>query len=292
MKKHFLLCLPVVMLIAFLPSCQGDTSKGNTNSKEAILAEAEKYKSEEDHDKACELYAQAYQLDKNDAYLNLRLGFCKLTANQKDSALIYYNASIGIKPSVDAYIQRASCYLLMGQYANVLSDADAALAMNPKSVKALTLKGAASFKAGNFNDAVLNFKKGLELNADSSLPVNERTNTIDLYRNIAKTYYDMKQLDSAELYCELWLEIDSNDFDAYQFLSIINEKNSKLEAAIINAERSIQLQPQQIEPYGQTAALYALAKKDDKACEIANKAKLNNVRGYEALVEAYCKPAK
>lgn len=290
MRKQSAFYLTALLCMSFLSSCQSNSTKVATNSKEDIIAEADKYKTEEQHDKACELYAKAYQLDKNDAYLNLRLGFCKLTANQKDSALVYYNASINIKPSEDAYIQRASCYLLMGKYTEVQTDAKAALVLNPKSVKAVTLMGAANFKAGNYNEALRNFKQGLVLNAEPTLPANEKTNPADLYRNIAKTYYDTKQLDSAVQYCTLWIESDTADFEAYRFRSIINEGRGKLDAAIVDIEHIITLQPQYIQAYAKGAELYMSIKKEEKACELATKAKTNNAKGYEALVNAYCKP--
>lgn len=283
--NRFQIFLAFVLIALVFTSCKNIESE-----KQKLVAEADEYKTEDKHDKACELYAKAYQLDKNDAYLNLRLGFCKLTAGQKDSALIYYNASISIKPSEDAYIQRASCYLLMGKYAEVQTDAKAALALNPKNVKAVTLMGAANFKAGNFNEALTNFKQSLVLNADANLPANEKTNPADLYRNIAKTYYDTKQLDSAAQYCTLWIESDTADFEAYRFRSIINESLGKLDAALADIERIITMQPQYIQAYAKGAELYMLAKKEDKACETATKAKTSNVKGYEALVNAYCKP--
>lgn len=272
--------LPIILLLG---SCENKKAE-----KLKLIESGDKYVDEGKDSMACPYYEKAYLLDEKDAYINMKLGDCRLMNNQMEEAMAFYNASLDTKPTKEAFRQRATCYLALGNYTNALKDIQNSFDIYPKSAYTISVFGFIYFQMGDYDKSISKLKQAIVLNRDTEVPEKERTDSNILYRDIASCYLNLQQYDSALHYCDVAVAIDSQDYTIYKFRTIIYEKSGNIKSAIKDLKRIIILQPSYPSSYIELAKLYTILNEDNEACNAVKSAKVNGVKLPDDLIHQYC----
>lgn len=121
----------------------------------------------------------------------------------------------------------------------------AILAKNPDNANVLNLLGLLKLQKGQFEDAVYNLNKALNLNPCAYL-----------YGNLGRAYSEYSKFDEAIKCYQKVLELSPEDFDAWFNLALIYKKNMELDKSIEAYKKAIAISPDCSEAYFNLANIY------------------------------------
>ena len=128
-------------------------------------------------------------------------------------------------------------------------------------------KGEKAYKAGNFQEAVTNFTKAIQIDPNDAMA----------YYNRGVAYADQKQYDRAIADYGKAIQIDPNYANAYNNRGIAYKNLKQYERAISDYGKAIQIDPNHANAYNNRGSAYALqqmyfaATRDArKACGLGN----------------------
>ncbi|XP_028034198.1 tetratricopeptide repeat protein 25-like [Bombyx mandarina] len=102
-----------------------------------------------------------------DAGTLLALAQAEMMRKRYRTAVLFVNKAIELAPEEKAaYVARSKCYLLLGEPRSALSDAEAALKLDPKDAKALLRKAEALYYCGEFEMSLVHYHRGLRARPD------------------------------------------------------------------------------------------------------------------------------
>ncbi|CAB3230522.1 unnamed protein product [Arctia plantaginis] len=102
-----------------------------------------------------------------DAGTLLALARAEMMRERYRTAVLFVNKAIELAPDEkQAYVARSKCYLLLGEPRSALTDAEAALKLDPKNAKALLRKAEALYYCGEFEMSLVHYHRGLRARPD------------------------------------------------------------------------------------------------------------------------------
>ena len=149
----------------------------------------------------CYIHTQKYDLGCKDfqtcifaspknpkAYLNL--GICK-NLIMKDSGTKYLDNAIRLDSKYfDAYLSRASFHFQNSNYLDSVADCNSALALEPTSIKALSIRGACNLKSAKYSKSIEDFSEVISLDCKSSIGYFNRAMAHQLSENFEMAIND------------------------------------------------------------------------------------------------------
>lgn len=131
---------------------------------------------------------------------------------QTDSALVYYNLSLVVKPNNDNVVSKAAkIYLDRKDYESVIRLSEAFLAIEPNNFTVAPIKGLALYQKGNYSPAIEIFENQLRLG----------NNSYGVHFNLGQCYWRTNSLAKAQEEFETAWQIDSSDVNlAFSIASV------------------------------------------------------------------------
>lgn len=126
--------------------------------------------------------------------------------------------------------------------------------------------GHENFKNKDYNRVIPYFLQVLKLDSEHRFR--------DLYSELARTYFQLGKIDSAEVIYKMGAEVFPENAHLHQSLAYIYENRGDAESAITEYERVVQLEPESLSDWRRLGALYAKA--DRKA---------DAIKAYEKIIE-------
>ncbi len=155
-----------------------------------------------------------------------------------------------------AYLSLAS-----GQLSKCIRQCEAILMANPKASKVYDLLGLAHIRRGNFDLGIEQFKKGIEINPNSSATL----------LNLAKAYTVTQNSVEAKKALEKIISLDPRSLHARTVLASLYEKDGDFDAAAKIHEKTLEINPDYVQGYA-LARMYFLQGKLDESIDLYNKA--------------------
>lgn len=128
-----------------------------------------------DYSGAAKLYAEAIELNPNNALAYYGRGTAFDDAGQYALAIQDYNNSVTLNPNfANVYYNRGNSYSHMNNYALAIQDYDKAVALNPHFLEAYVNRGFAYNSLGLYERAIQDFDMAIQLNPNLAISYNNR----------------------------------------------------------------------------------------------------------------------
>lgn len=184
------------------------------------------------YNKAIDEFKIALEYQPNKADVYFGLGICMYQLKSYDKAKESYIKTLNYKPSPEL---RAQVYGGLGDI---------------------------YLKLGDYNSAIEQYEKALSHNSK----------WLGVRLNLAKAWFNMKKIVNASIEINKLLEIDPGLPEAYQLRSLIKREQGDLKGALIDLEKSINLNPNpNLESYQQLVELYKMNHYYKKAVDLSEK---------------------
>ena len=147
---------------------------------------------------------------------------------------------------------------------------------NPKSFVLYNLFGAVLSNQKNFDKAVINYKKSIEINPDYA----------EGHNNLGSALYKLRKFNEAIDSCQRAIKIKPNFTEAYNNLGLAFEDLGKFTEAIDSYQQAIKINPEYAEAYNNLGNIYDINEKVDEAIlnyKKAIKINANFVEAYSNL---------
>lgn len=259
-------------------------AKLEPKSPAVYIAIGDAYLEQNDGTKAVDNYEKAEALDPKSPRALLKKGQVWNRAKNYPLAIdTYKKAKLIDSTFAPAYRELAEIYLRAGQYGNAAYNAKRYLDLN-NDCSTLGRYSGMLFEAKQYKDAV-----AAALEAQKCDP-----NNIYLNRVLAFAQYEVGDYANGLLNSDIFFEKVTVDIKIrpmdYEYRAKLLSKNGKDSLAIIDYKKSMELQPEKFELYGDIAAIYLKMKKFPEAIE-AYKIKMekgkSNVNDTLAIGRAY-----
>jgi len=170
--------------------------------------------------------------------LYFNLGYCNQMLKNDDLAIEYYGKSLDIGPNIINIPiicnNRGLAYAKKGDYERAIRDFDKGIELNPELVEACNNRGLAYAKKGDYERAIRDFDKGIELNPELVEAYNNRGNA---YEGIGEYKQAIQDLDKA-------IELNPEFAEAYYNRGLAYAKKGEYEQAIQDFDKAIELNPE------------------------------------------------
>jgi len=143
--KHSLLLIILVMLAIACLSAQQNTAAPIQNSYSAETAG--------NYAGALDIMKTLETADNNDPFYKLRIGWRYYCQGKYNDAMGYYQKSLKLESSPDAYEGLANCYLALGYWNEAITTANNLLKDNPFNTNALLKAGYAMYMKKEYKSA-------------------------------------------------------------------------------------------------------------------------------------------
>lgn len=164
---------------------------------------------------------------------------------------------------IENYYERGDAYYKKGQYDEAVSDFTKALEINPKFAEAHYYRGIAYDKMGLYDEAISDYNKALEINPKYALAYYARGFVYNQY----KGQHDQAISDYSKA-----LEINPRFVWAYVSRGICYSKKGQYDEGISDFSKALEINPRDILAYRNRGAAYHDKGQDDEAIFDYNKA--------------------
>lgn len=161
----------------------------------------------------------------------------------------------------EEYFKKGFSYFNQSNFSDAIIQYDKAINLNPNYADAYVDRGASKANIGHFKDAIADYLKAEELGFMKSV----------LFSNLGFVYYTLKQPDSALLYFEKALKIDSANANAYRWRGEIKYDENDNKGAVDDYSLAIKYNPSASNYFARGLGYYYL-KTYKKAVEDMDKA--------------------
>lgn len=138
-----------------------------------------------------------------------------------------------------AYINRGGAYVGQGNFQLAIRDYNKAIEINPENAKAYYNRGFVYKSAGNYQEALNNQSKAIELNPQYAEAYNNRGNIYNILGNYQEALKDLNKA----------IEINPRDSIAYNNRGIVYNNLKIYRKAIVDYNGAIELNPRYAEAY-------------------------------------------
>lgn len=213
-------------------------------------------------DEAASLYSQSVETAENRAEALTNLAEAQVLSNEAESAKYSLQRAIAFNEGyVPAYVALIGVQARTGELAAAIDLSDKLANLVPNSLFIDRVRGEAYLEAGRFNDAVREFRKGLE--GSQSRPL-----VLGLARALIARG---DSLEASGLLAE-WVADNADDVSAWRLLGSSQIRLPDYAAAVTTYERISELAPEDANVLNNLAWLYARTE-DPRALEVARRAR-------------------
>ena len=129
------------------------------------------------------------------------------------------------------YFDRGMNYINKGDFERAIIEFDKALQLNPNDAKAYNSRGLALFHTDDINRAITDYNKALQLDPDFA----------EAYMNRGNAYSQQGDLERAITDYGKALQLDPNYTDAYFFRGIVYAEKGEKDKAIVDLQKVLEL---------------------------------------------------
>jgi tetratricopeptide (TPR) repeat protein len=164
MIKHTIALAVIALFATAQPAyCQTDKDKAHDKAEEAIKMEDEGGNIKD----AIKLLEQAQKLDPDNTVYTYELGYAYYSENDYKKALNYVSPILDSKTAMDLYYEVVGdCYDNLGKSDKAVDTYNAGLVKFPSSGRLHLELGITLLKTKQYNDALAQFEKGIEVNPE------------------------------------------------------------------------------------------------------------------------------
>ena len=287
------------------------------------LREGNKFRDEGDHKQAAKLFTEAIELNPDNALAWHNRGWAYIEQKKYTQALTDFNKAAEINPDSEfPYFGRGWVYNLQKKYDAAVKEYDKVIKLNPKYAVAWNNRGAAKSWLNKMAEALDDYDKAIELNPRYAKAYENRGKALNALGSGEKAAEDFKRaaainrsnkgadkvieealaLNKQGNYDEA-LELLNQAAELYpdnQFIfvnrgNIYNDHFRDYEAAIVDYNRTIELNPKFSWPYMNRALAYGRLKRwEDAIADYGRAIELdqNYADAYNGRAWSYCKIGK
>ncbi|MHC4477170.1 MAG: tetratricopeptide repeat protein [Planctomycetota bacterium] len=220
-----------------------------------------------------------------------------VSGDELEQAILGYTKALENNPrDTGAYVNRASAYLVKGEYDLAISDCTRALEIKPTLAQAYGNRGLAYLKNGNPDGAISDFNKVLEIDprdakayyhraiachnqgqwdkaiSDFTKALEIEPGSVEAYGNRGLSYLGKDEPDRAISDFNKVLKMDPRDAIAYANRALAYIYKDKYDEAISDCNEALKIDPKLAEAYSTRARAYTKKGEPDKAIADCNKA--------------------
>ncbi len=233
------------------------------------LVMGDAYLQQKNGGEAMTAYDRAIQLDDKFAKAYLRRGQLFTSSRNYNEAETAYNKAIEINPNyAPAYRDLGELYYFAGQYDRALSTFQKYVDMAEDTPETRAKYASFLFLTKNYEKALTEVEKVLK-----TQPENTTMNRLRAY-----SYLELNQPEKALQAMETYMQkADTTKLIAedYEYYGRILNKNKQQAKAIVNMEKALQMNEENVELYADLANAYAQNGQFDKAIEVYQRKRKN-----------------
>ncbi|MDD3594249.1 MAG: tetratricopeptide repeat protein [Candidatus Gastranaerophilales bacterium] len=249
----------------------------------------------QDYNGALNAYMQAYQLFPEYKYNLLNIANVKMQLGDNAGASEFYQKFVYYYPDhLASRNNLASSYMEQGKYKEAIEEYRYIYKKNPADFKDYSQFALALFKTGDYKNAINGFKKALELDPDDAVSQGnlglaylqqekpdkkaakenleaalQANPELDGFRfEYANLLSDENKFQESEEQYRKYIAKYPTDSDAYFNLGIAHQKMKKYDDAILDFQKTIELNKDSIDPKIELARTYQLKGDNFQAAEI------------------------
>lgn len=287
------------------------------------LREGNKFRDEGNHKQAAKLFTEAIELNPDNALAWHNRGWAYIEQKKYKEALTDFNKATAINPDSEfPYFGRGWVYNLQKQYEAAVKEYDKVIRLNPRYAVAWNNRGAAKSWQNKMAEALEDYDKAIELNPRYAKAYENRGKALNALGSSEKAAEDLKRAKAinssnkgADKIIEevLALNKQGNYDEALELLNqaaqlypdnqfvfvnrgnIYNDHFRDYEAAIVDYNKTIELNPKFSWPYMNRALAYGRLKRwDDAIADYGRAIELdqNYADAYNGRAWSYCKIGK
>ncbi|MGB3512732.1 MAG: tetratricopeptide repeat protein [Microcoleaceae cyanobacterium] len=279
-----------------------------TSRVQALYNQAQELAKQGEQQRAIALYAQAINLNPQNARIYYQRGNSYYGQRAYEKAIKDYTKAIQIKSNYnDAYYNRALSYYELDNYVKAITDFTQTLRLNPNDAEAYDKRGLIYYKIGDYKNSIQDYSQSIRLNpkntevyinrgiargaiGDRSGAISDYTQALKINPNDPKAYYHRGRArfyladdpGAIEDYTQaLELKADYPDAHTNRCSSYLNLR--KYQAAIEDCTQAIELNPKDIAAYNNRCVGYLNLGEYQKAvedCSIAIDMNPENAKAY------------
>ena len=172
----------------------------------------------------------------DDSYLIYNIAYFFQEINMLNESIICLNKCLEINPNENIWITKGDILYELGKYNDSINAYEKSLKIEP-SVIAWNNKGIVYNSLKKYEKAIICFDKCLKLNE----------NYWEALINKAKSYFELKELDSAEHTCKLALKICSNNCRIWSTYATVLQESNKFDESLAAYNTALDLCPNDFE---------------------------------------------
>ncbi|GHU58495.1 hypothetical protein FACS1894133_3350 [Clostridia bacterium] len=192
--------------------------------------------------------------------------------------VVILNIGLNANKEISSHVKGGYNYYEKGDFDKAIEEYDKAIELKADYAEAYNGRGMSYDELGKYDKAIADYDKAIELDPDYSIAYNNRANT----------YINLEKYDKAKADCDKAIELKPDYAAAYCNRGIAYRKSGKYDKAIADYDKAIKLDPDYSIAYNNRANAYISLEKYDKAKADCDKAiELNpniseayNNRGY------------
>ena len=201
-------------------------------------------------------YKQIIQIDKKNYKAYYEMGVLLFLQNNMEEAIKLYFNSIEIKPTANAYNDRASCYRNLQQYDKAISDYNNAISLDDALAFVYNNLAAIYRINEDFEKAMSNYNIAIAKNPNYEIA----------YNNRGRLYFEQKNFTAAATDFDKAISLNSDYAPSYNNRGILHHKNKDYVSAITAFDKAISLDENYGKAYLNRGISKQMKRDEDGAC--------------------------
>lgn len=190
-------------------------------------------------EKALQDFTKAISLDYTYAEPFLNRGILYYNTGRPEQALADFNRFLELKPdNPDGLLNRANTLSTLGKFNEAIPDYNKYLTKNDDP-KAYMWRGVAYFNIQNYDSAIIDFNKSIEIDPDYYEP----------YYWLGVIYYNQQNYNDALKFLDLSISKNSNNVNSYIWKGLCYMNMNEFHKAIEQYSKAIEIDPNNITAY-------------------------------------------
>ena len=205
----------------------------------ALIIRGEIEMSTGDYHEAISSFKQAIKTNPNNTAAMSLLSRTYALLKNKEKTLLYANKAVKISPTLAGYNNLATTYTLLGLYDEAMLNFKKVLEINPRSATAYYNLGHIYIKRKDYEEGINFYQKAVE----------QKPDYLEAYYNLGITYEALNKPLKATVYYQKALALDPQNMLAHFGLGNAFLKSNQAELALLEYKEAINLNPEHIPSY-------------------------------------------
>ena len=192
-----------------------------------------------DYHEAISSFKQAVRIDPKNIVGMILLSRTYALLKNKEKTLLYANKAVKISPTLAGYNNLGTTYTLLGLYDEAMLNFKKVLEINPRSATAYYNLGLIYIKRKDYEEGINFYQKAVE----------QKPDYLEAYYNLGITYEALNKPLKATEYYQKALALDPKNMLAHFALGNAFLKSNQAELALLEYKEAINLNPEHIPSY-------------------------------------------